>query len=115
MRIKGLVVVICVVVLALAVLNNVRYSRVNQKAKRVEQEQDSISFVRHEKLLNTIQASTLAIDSLMQEHKSFDSIYMTNQENLLKHMKFLIHLNKQMLEQNKTQRCSISSTIHTAE
>lgn len=115
MRKKGLVIVICAIVLALAIWNNIRYSSGNQKAERVEQEQDSIRLVRYENLLYTIQINGQAIDSLVQKHKSFDSSFLNNQERLLQQMKFLIHLNKQMLEQNKTQRCSISSTIHTVE
>lgn len=115
MRIKGLVIVICAVVLVLAVRNNSQYARTNQEAERVEQEKDSICLMQYESLLYAIQANGQMIDSLVQVHNSADSAFLKNQEHLLQKMELLIHLNKQMLEQDKKQRCSISSTIHTAE
>jgi len=115
MKIKVLVVVICAIVLALAVRNKYQYSRANQEAERVEQEQDSICLMQCENLLYAIQTNGQIIDSLVQGHKSADSAFLKNQEHLLQQIELLIHLNKQMLEQNKRQGCSISLTIHTVE
>lgn len=115
MKIKRLVVAICAVVFALAIWNNAQYSRGIQELERIEREQDSTCLMRYENLLYVIQTNGQMIDSLVQVHNSADSAFLKNQERLLQKMELLIHLNKQMLEQDKKQRCSISSTIHTVE
>ena len=115
MKIKVLVVVICAIVLALAVWNNALYKRVNQESERIEKEKDSICLMRYENLLYTIQTNGQAIDSLVQEHRSADSAYIKNQEHLLQQMGIMISIDKQILKQNQKLRCSILSTIRTAE
>lgn len=115
MNIKVLVVVLCVVVFTLAIWNNARYSRANQELESIKKEQDSICLMRNESILYTIQTNAQTIDSLVQEHKSVDSTYLKNQELILKQMEILISIEKEILMHNSKLRCSILSTIHTAE
>lgn len=110
-----LVVVVCVAIVVLAVWNNDRYSKVIQEVTRVEHEQDSICLVRYENLLQSIQNNTLIVDSLLQGHKSVDSLYLKNQEYLLQQMGVLISINKKLLKQNKKTKCSNLSTTYTAD
>ncbi len=115
MRIKRLVIVVCIVIIALAMWNNHRYSRANQEAVRAEDEQDSIYLMHYENLSHSLNTSTQIIESYVQEHKSIDSAYLKSQVHLLQQMEILISIDQQILKLNQNQRCSISSTLHTAE
>ena len=115
MKIRILVVVVCVAIIVLAVWNNDRYSKAIQEVARVEYEQDSICLVRYEKLLQNIQDNTLIIGSLVQDRKSVDSAYLKNQEYLLQQIEILISINKQVLKQYKKTKCSNLSTTYTAD
>ena len=115
MKTNVYIIILCVVVGGLTVCKNGDYARKSQKEEFVKIQRDSISLMQYENILEGIQASTHVLDSLTQIQKSVDSVNLKTQGHILKQMDLLIHINRQILEQNKNQRCSISSTIHTVE
>lgn len=115
MKVRIYVVLICAVIIVLAVWNNLKYSRIKQKAEIIKEQQDSINLIRYEYLIHNIQINTQIIDSLLGNRKFVDSVHLKNQEYLLHYLQFLINIDRQLLEQNKTQECLNSSTIHTVE
>ena len=101
--------------MAHAIWLQIEYSRSSLKEEKDEELQDSISKMRHDVLLHSIQMNTQLVDSLLRDQKHIDSVIVETHQHSSRQMDNLIKVCRQILKQSKEWKCSISSIIHTAE